>query len=430
MKWHLQKLTLVILYLQRKLLISKKIDPEDIRTEPIETPPEPPPKFLTPRAPVIEEEPPQPKTPKGVRRVKLGSKSEMNLSTLSKQTSGSSIGSFANHAVTSTPKQYGHGYGQSHSQLRSYGVDHQRGLSQSSSGSDSRSSHQAPEPASQTPVYATIRPSTSAYSLQQRAAEYNGYERDRGGYPDRSSLGYTVGSVGQRPSGGVGHPSQLPPAHHKHSEEDPYTPMSRGPRQNGGGSHSLPRPGHSGTHGYMSMEGAKRPTISPPGPPREARGDGYGDGQHNTPSSRQHQPEGSDHQYMPGNVRNLVQNFHMSVQPSATGNGNTPHQPPVPPPRRSRPLSAGGNLGSGMSGNSMGGNGSAFTTPRPQSAIPSGYGGGGSHHMTGGNNNNNNFTPESSDKSLARPGSTPPRPSPAGREGVPKSALWYEYGCV
>lgn len=365
----------------------------------------------------------KPKTPKTERKAKLGSKSELNISTMTKHTSGSSIGSFATlnqDIYTSTPKQY-----------QSYQMrlgNHQRGPSQSSqqsqsSGSDGRPSIEG-RPNNEGQVYATVRPATSAYNLQQRGVEF---ERERiyndhgdgNGYKSNHNL---HNSVQRKASDSAMHHHTQ---QHSRNSEDLYSSLTRNPRPNGGSqygnSHSLPRQQAVNDREemtYMAMDSIQRPTPSDRPDGRESYGNGSW-------GQRQYQPEGSDmnSQYTPGNVRNLVQNFHISVQQPPPGGG---HQPPVPPPRRHRPLSAGGNLGGNMGGN-MGGNGSAFSTPRPQSAVPIGYGG--NHPHSSGNNNNNNFSSDN-DKGVGRPGSTPPRPTPTGREGAPKNSLWYEYGCV
>ena len=138
--------------------------------------------------------------------------------------------------------------------------------------------------------------------------------------------------------------------------------------------------------------------------------------------------------YHPGNVRNLVQSYQQTVHQQHT----TP-EGPVPPPRRTRPLSAGP------------GSGSAFTDPVPPShqrpftpnipstelfprrtlpqppdgsAVPIRRLSSPPTNDARAQNAAGPSTPRLSQRGDA-PGNTPPRPV-----DPPKNSIWYEYGCV
>ena len=494
-------------------MVANRIDPESVHTSEVEVQPEPPAKFLTPRSPIIEKDPARPKTPKNWRRL-ASSKSEANISQLSRQTSGSSLSSSGDRdrythqstinlshsgntdLKTSTPKYalpYGsQPYGDQH-RVTSHGSqpygDQRRvtGHGSQHSTSDGRLMGSAPDH----PVYATIRQPASAYNAQQRAVEYNGYERDRDMYND--SL-YSNNNLQRKVSdGATSNPRTPNHGDNLYQVSDGATSNPRTPNHGDNlyivsdGTTSTTRTPNHGDNLYKVSEGATSNTRTPnhgdnlykvsDGATSTTRTPNHGDnlytslprkssapsrpngGGHSNqyPTSRDHygnymsidapvwsgstdrdsynvgssqgpnpgagQPDGSDmnSQYNPGNVRNLLQSFQMSVHnqslPSGVGH---PKQPPVPPPRRTRPLSAGGN---------MGGSGSAFSVPRPQSAVPNmtSFSGGQSHSS---NSNNNNLISDG-EKGDIRPGSTPPRPNPTGREGPPnKSSVWYEYGCI
>ena len=144
---------------------------------------------------------------------------------------------------------------------------------------------------------------------------------------------------------------------------------------------------------------------------------------------------GMSSQYTPGNVRSLVQNYQKSVQQNPRPQTPSPSQvpptnpgmgrePPVPPPRRHRPLSA------GPSRPTLGGAGTAFSSPRAQSVTPD--------YVPSDMRNNSSRSrtlpsrPDDHNKQqVARPGSTPPKPTQLDEDGKPKpNSVWYEYGCV
>ena len=130
-----------------------------------------------------------------------------------------------------------------------------------------------------------------------------------------------------------------------------------------------------------------------------------------------------DNQYMPGNVRNLVQNFHKSMQQGPS---------PVPPPRRPRPLSAGPYRSPDGTSNGLGTTNGFGIEPGPLRASM------GQFNRSPGSPPDKCEVPRPStatgrllptrpdDNSTA--GSTPPRPG--GKDGPKKSNIWYEYGCI
>ena len=187
-----------------------------------------------------------------------------------------------------------------------------------------------------------------------------------------------------------------------------------------------PTPTSSSSYGdYMPMDGAQRALQNDAvdAATRRLYDDPY-------TRSNGSNPGASDSQYKPSNVRNLLQNFQQSVK----------QEPPVPPPRK--PRSSFG-APSGSPHPSLGGAGSAFSVPRSQSSAPSyttininassghsHYNSNGGHPSNGPSNVNNNASTDKMD-SAGRPGSTPPRPAPQGRDGQNKAnSVWYEYGCV
>ena len=137
-------------------------------------------------------------------------------------------------------------------------------------------------------------------------------------------------------------------------------------------------------------------------------------------------------QYTPGNVRNLVQNFQKSVQqnrpqtpsPGQQPSSSQPREPPVPPPRRHRPLSAGParpNLSINVNINN---------TPRAQSVTPEYIP---SEGVRPGSGRQLPARPDERKGQVPRPGSTPPRPTGGGgnpEDKINPNSVWYEYGCV
>ena len=142
---------------------------------------------------------------------------------------------------------------------------------------------------------------------------------------------------------------------------------------------------------------------------------------------------GGDSQYAPGNVRNLVQNYQSSQRPPGGP------EPPVPPPRRSRP----------SVGPEIGGSPSAFSLPPSYTTINinmnnSGSGPGGpkapaTRQVDPARRQlpappqppSSNQQRDEQPNNQTRPGSTPPNPAqgPLTKDGK-KNPIWYEYGCV
>ena len=152
--------------------------------------------------------------------------------------------------------------------------------------------------------------------------------------------------------------------------------------------------------------------------------------------SKTESPDSNDSSasYHPGNVRNLVQSYQQTVQ-QQTSEG------PVPPPRRTRPLSAG-------PGSSPAFMDAAPSHQRPYTPIvpssdliqrrtlpqpPDGSLASNRRLSSPPANdlrgqNAGSTTPRLTQRGDA-PGNTPPRPQGAALD-PPKNSIWYEYGCV
>ncbi len=132
-------------------------------------------------------------------------------------------------------------------------------------------------------------------------------------------------------------------------------------------------------------------------------------------------------QYTPGNVRNLVQSFQKSVQVQQTRpltpgvGGSQPREPPVPPPRRSRPVSA------GPSRTNLSLSVNIRNTQRAQSVTPDYIP---SDSVRPGTGRQLPARPDERKSQAPRPGSTPPRQGGTPEDKKNPNSVWYEYGCV
>lgn len=167
----------------------------------------------------------------------------------------------------------------------------------------------------------------------------------------------------------------------------------------------------------------------------------------------------SDMHYSPSHVRSLsqqVNNIQQKHSQDYEHYGYRGHQPPVPPPRRSRPMSAGPLRSSGSSAFSVPPQRSlsptedardsrATSMPPDGAAYPPRQTDGGpvrpkimsrpeSQLGRSGSSSGRMLPQTPGDSRSARPGSTPPRPQgskAAGEQSAPKpNSVWYEYGCL
>ncbi len=511
------------MFLQRKLLLTKKIDPDSLNREDLETTTAPPPNFLTPRSPIVEKDEPKPKsrsnTPALDRRKIPSSKSDNTLSHFAKQNSGSSLGSYGERPdiQTSTPKFPS---SQSHNHLtRSYhGGERMTSqadlsqslrvsdLSQSLRASDLRASqnsqygHRTND--SQSPyVHRTSVPDTRTAVLPlnldyNNRNQLNSYGHSPAGSTSSSSSIYSDG----RQNNSANHSSsfQQPPVVRQNSTTRKTSEPGLSPKDTNiynalpkktsvgnlwpNGGNTLPRQntnvGNNGSYGdYMPMDGAQRAASAEQLDPRadtRYNAASYNDEAYQpTPARSMNGPSRpeSDRNYNPGNVRSLVQNYHKTVKPV---------DPPVPPPRRSRPVTPGpmsearpitpgptnqrrsvtpgpgqsrpttpGHISSNQA--SMNSTSSSYCSPSSQrpsyttinittgvSMVPNGGSNFNNRNTTNNNPNQGRSLPPRPDDRpppVPRPGSTPPRlppPQPPNKDGnpPPKSSVWYEYGCV
>ena len=140
--------------------------------------------------------------------------------------------------------------------------------------------------------------------------------------------------------------------------------------------------------------------------------------------------------YHPGNVRNLVQSYQQTVHQQVT-------EGPVPPPRRTRPLSAGPGSGPAFMDNSVQPHQRPYTPLVPSSDLiqrrtlpqpPDGSAVSSNRRLSSPpandvrGQNAGSTTPRPTQRGDG-PGNTPPRPQGGALE-PPKNSIWYEYGCV
>ena len=375
---------------------------------------------LGPRAPTVEQD--------QTNRSPFKSKSEMNLSKLS---SGSSMEYSDRYSpmtssrydiTTSTPKQQDAQYS------RNGGRYNQRPLSHQSSQESYTNSHTMP------------RQNSGSSGNSSSIGGYNAVTRTT----NNMVRSHTLGGGLQPLSVNNGSSSSPRGDREKDSRYDPRlnplpnrsTPPVRRPTT----------PGSHYTHHQQQQQQQQQHhnEPSPYNPPPPQQHDAYPQNhQHNhQPAHQQNQqpqpqqPPRDDSSYNPGNVRNLVQNYQISMNNSvnnnniSTGGSNGPSNGPSTPPRRSRPMSAGPLRSSSNS---------AFSVPQPSSftaynperntgrALPRRPEG-----LTTGRT-----LPRTPDSSLNAPGKMsappqPPRPQSQGppKDGPPKNPTWYEYGCV
>lgn len=377
---------------QRKLLIAKKIDPEELRTEDLETTPIPPASFLTPRPPTTDPE-------SGEERQMKSAKSEPVIAHLTRQGSGSSF-NHGSPGFTSTPKSHG-------SQTLRHHTSRQGDRQQPQGEArrppiDLASSLPWPGSYGGPPARTQHKPSESDSDYNRSNDSFHSDLRP-GKLPSSHSLGFN--QLPPPPPPYQSRAQRVTP--HQNSDSNLYRSLPLKPNnpppppphlQNG----PSKKTNNNNKYGdYMPMDGAQR----------SIQNDSvdYNRKTYEDPFARSNGSRSSDSQYQPSNVRNLVQSFQQSVK----------HEPPVPPPRKPR-SSLGGPQGSPQL--SMGGSGSAFSVPSYTTMNINSF-------SNGPTNINNNAI---SDKTQPdRPGSTPPRPAPQGRDGQPKpNSVWYEYGCV
>ena len=455
------------------MLLSKSIDPDAIHEDSLDAAQMPPPNFLTPKSPVREKEDDEAildhkregsRTPRGM----TPSKSEGNVAKMTKEHiesspsrhNGSQRESLGQGYVstphiapestrkTSTPKHGPPPYNHDR-----YGERQRMGSSSGSDGSHSQTSTVARDSWPQYSQYQRNGPegrfSPPPYSKQLNSSYHSASFKDQRSHNTRSdhlsasfsgrSEQYLNGNTGCRQNSDSS------------MNADPI--YSTIPRKMNNGNNSLPSrnqptagntnslPRHNGNYnnsGYSTQQGTMPKSASSdqlgespkrsrkyPAPmaPTEQFQDGRG----------QNSDSGMASQYTPGNVRNLVQNFQKSVQqnrpqtPSPgqqtpSQHGQQPREPPVPPPRRHRPLSAGPNrpnLNISVNINN---------TPRAQSVTPDYVPTDG---VRPGSGRQLPARPDERKGQVPRPGSTPPRPTSGNPEDKTNpNSVWYEYGCV
>ena len=149
------------------------------------------------------------------------------------------------------------------------------------------------------------------------------------------------------------------------------------------------------------------------------------DSQSSSTSRKGQNTSESDNQYMPGNVRNLVQNFHKSMQQSPSPNA------PPPPARRTRPLSAGPYRSPTPTNNSISNSNGIGPGPLRASMGQFASRSPGSPPDNRENPHPNTATGRllpTSPEDSSTAGATPPRPNV--KPGQKKSNIWYEYGAI
>ncbi len=442
--------------LQRKLLLSKSIDPDTLHEENLETTQIQMSTSLTPKSPVLEKDDDEPITAFGRKdgsrddRGMTSSKSEGNVARMAKdqQDAGPLHFSDLTHdfaltaegtpgtskSATSAPRTAPPPY--NHERLRA----RQRGGSSGSDGSQSQSSagpysrYQRGDGQGRESPPPYVKQLNSTYVAPERGSVMQDTQLNAS-YPGRAAHFQNGGGMSRQSSDSsvTSDPiySTIPrKTNNTYTASSGNMPSRKPPfALNNETVNAMPR--HSNSANFSSLPPPKAAF------PKSMSADQLGASPKQSrkcPAPRapmgnflEEKAQNSDSemasQYTPGNVRHLVQNYQKSVQQTRPVTpGVLPQEAPVPPPRRSRPLSA-GPVRSTLTPNM---NHSARAQSVTPDYIPSDNARPGSAKQLPARPGDGKA------QQLGRPGSTLPRLNGNGtpEDKTNPNSVWYEYGCV